>query len=206
MSVTATYLAAPNGRWRHGLQADGAPSHPEVHQSFGQFPSAAAYRQDPDVDEVRGQNGQVVFDGTYVTIRRKGFIARNTIGKGEKRIPVGSIVSVQWKPASAVFRGFIQFETAGVGGTRSRAGSQTHDALRDENSVVFTKPQMAAFAALRAAVEQALAERHNPQRMHQQPAPSIADELAKLAALMQQGVISRQEFDEQKARLLGGGR
>lgn len=33
----------------------------------------------------------------------------------------------------------------------------------------------------------------------------IADELAKLAALRKQGVLSQTEFDQQKRRLLGGG-
>jgi hypothetical protein len=31
----------------------------------------------------------------------------------------------------------------------------------------------------------------------------VADELAKLAGLVEQGLLSRQEFDVQKARLLG---
>jgi hypothetical protein len=35
---------------------------------------------------------------------------------------------------------------------------------------------------------------------------SVADELGKLAALTQQGILSQQEFEAQKARLLGGGR
>lgn len=38
-----------------------------------------------------------------------------------------------------------------------------------------------------------------------QPAGSVADELQKLAGLMQQGLISQQEFEAQKARLLGAG-
>ncbi|WP_432983934.1 DUF4429 domain-containing protein [Dactylosporangium sp. CA-233914] len=158
------------------------------------------------MDEVRGHNGQVEFDGTYVTIRRKGLLARASVGKGEKRIPLASVVSVQWKQAGALVNGFIQFETAGVGGTRSRSGSQTRDASRDENSVIFTKAQMGAFADLRAAVEEALAARHAPQPVHQSAAPvSVADELAKLAALAQQGILSQQEFEALKARLLGSG-
>ncbi|GAA3207463.1 DUF4429 domain-containing protein [Dactylosporangium siamense] len=153
--------------------------------------------------EVRGRNGQIAFDGTYITILRRGLRARVSIGKGEKRIPLAAVVSVQWKPAGSLVNGFIQFETAGVGGTRSRAGSQTKQAGRDENSVIFTKAQMSAFAELRAAVERALAARHNV--VPQQAAPvSVADELQKLVALARQGVLSQQEFEAQKARLLAG--
>lgn len=153
---------------------------------------------------VEGLNGQVQFDGLTVTIFRKGFRARSTIGKGEKRIPVGAIVSVQWKPAGALVNGFIQFETAGQGGTRSRSGSQTVDAARDENSVLFTKKQIGQFDQLRAAVDQAVNARFQPQQPMQIPAQmSVADELAKLATLYQQGVLSPEEFAHQKARLLG---
>jgi hypothetical protein len=35
-------------------------------------------------------------------------------------------------------------------------------------------------------------------------APSVADELAKLAALRDQGALSQAEFEQQRARLLGG--
>ena len=44
---------------------------------------------------VKGVNGQVSFDGDFVTIKREGFAARATIGKGDKRLPVSSITAVQ---------------------------------------------------------------------------------------------------------------
>ncbi len=140
--------------------------------------------------EAKGCNGQVRFDGDYVTIARRG------IGKGEKRIPLPSIVSVQWKQAAPFINGFIQFETPGVGGTRSRWGFQTSDARRDENSVIFTRAQMPAFAAVRSAIEHAIALRNQPPR---RTAASVAEELGKLAELMGQGILSRQEFEAQKA-------
>jgi hypothetical protein len=59
--------------------------------------------------------------------------------------------------------------------------------------VLFTKRQSAEFEQLRAAVENALAARHNPQFPAAAPI-SVADELTKLAALVQQGILSPQEF------------
>jgi hypothetical protein len=106
--------------------------------------------------EVEGHTGQVTFDGFFVTIHRKGFRARAIVGKGEKRIPLPSIAAVQWKPAGAMVNGFIQFTVPGGNERRSKFGSQTTDASKDENSVVFTKRQMPDFAKLRAAVEQAM--------------------------------------------------
>lgn len=49
----------------------------------------------------KGWNGEASFDGYFVTIIRKGLVARVGVGDSEKRIPVGSVAAVQWKPASA---------------------------------------------------------------------------------------------------------
>jgi hypothetical protein len=159
--------------------------------------------QQSTTPRIEGVNGQVRFDGQFVIISRDGWRARSTIGKGEKRIPVASLASVQWKPAGGLVNGFIQFETAGQGGTRSRAGNQTVEAAKDENSVLFTKKQMPAFEQLRAAVDQAIAAQYNPQPQMAAPA-SLADELAKLVQLRDQGILSPAEFEAAKARLLGG--
>lgn len=102
--------------------------------------------------EVKGVNGTVLFDGAMVIIRRSGAMARMTIGKGEKRIPLRSISAVQFKPAGLV-RGFIQFTIPGGNERRSSFGSQSTDAARDENSVLFGKTQQAEFERLRDAIE-----------------------------------------------------
>jgi hypothetical protein len=151
--------------------------------------------------EVKGHGGQVQFDGQYVTITRKGFLARSVVGKGEKRLHISNITAIQWKPAGAVVNGFIQFTVPGGNERRSSFGNQTNAAMKDENSVVFTKAQMPAFEKLRATIEAAVAQQHAPQVAHQPV--STADELAKLGALLQQGLLTQQEFDLQKARLLG---
>jgi len=106
----------------------------------------------------KGYNGQASFDGRFVTITRKGFVARGTVGKGEKRIPLKSLTAVQWKPATHLVRGYIQFSIAGGIERRSRFGRATKDATNDENSVVFSPRHQEAFQALRDAVEEAIAE------------------------------------------------
>lgn len=106
----------------------------------------------------KGYNGQASFDGRFVTITRNGFVARSTVGKGEKRIPLKSLTAVQWKPATHLARGYIQFTIAGGVERRSRFGRATKDALNDENSVVFPPRHQEAFQALRDAVEEAIAE------------------------------------------------
>ena len=99
-----------------------------------------------------GVNGQVELNGGMVSIQRSGLMAKATVGGGEKRIPVKSIQAVQWKPASKLTRGFIQFTVPGGVESKGRA----KDAASDENSVLFNGKQQADFEAIRSAVEQAI--------------------------------------------------
>ncbi|TCO45200.1 putative oligomerization/nucleic acid binding protein [Kribbella antiqua] len=150
--------------------------------------------------EVKGHNGTVVWDGAFVTIRRTGFLARASIGKGEKRIPMTSISAVQWKPAGALVNGFIQFTVGGGNESRSKFGSQTTDAAKDENSVIFLKKQMAEFDALRTAIESAIVQRSNPPVS---PAPDNLAQLKQLGELRDAGVLSDDEFNAKKSEILG---
>lgn len=157
----------------------------------------------PDQMEVRGHTGSVIWDGQFVTLRRTGFLARASIGKGEKRVPLRSITAVQWKPAGPLVNGFIQFTLGGGNESRSRFGAQTTDAGHDENSVIFTRKQMPQFAALRAAVESAIADRGRPASALPPAAPDHLAQLKQLAELRDGGVISDDEFQAKKVELLG---
>lgn len=153
--------------------------------------------------EVKGHTGTVVWDGDFVTIKRTGFLARASMGKGEKRIPISSITAVQWKPAGAMVNGFIQFTVGGGNEARSKFGSQTTDAVKDENSVVFVKKQMPEFEALRSTIERAMAERSRPARTAPTaPAPDHLTQLKQLGELRDAGVLSDAEFEAKKAEIL----
>jgi len=154
-----------------------------------------------EVISAKGQNGQLSFDGQFVTITRKGFLGVTTQGKGEKRIPVGQISAVQFKPAALVTQGFIQFTIPGGAEVKSRFGSQSQQAFQDENSVVFLHKSNADMQTIRDAVEQAIIKRSEPQIIVSPP--SASDELTRLAGLHAQGVLSDAEFAAAKARLLG---
>lgn len=148
--------------------------------------------------EAKGYNGEVMFDGQIVAIRRPGLLGRLTVGKGEKRLPVHTVTAVQLKPAGPMVNGFIQFTIPGGNEVRSGFGSQTIDAGGDENSVIFRPKQQPAFEALRQAVEAAIVARYT----RTAPPVDVADQLTRLAALLDQGVLTMEEFTAQKARLL----
>lgn len=110
----------------------------------------------------KGVNGTVHFDGQFVTIERTGFLARLTVGKGQKRIPLRSIASIQWKPPGLAVNGYIEFSVAGGNESRSRFGTATFDATKNENAVVVMLQQVPAFDVLRAAIDGALAGNFPP--------------------------------------------
>ncbi|MDB4872831.1 MAG: hypothetical protein JWL97_3835, partial [Gemmatimonadales bacterium] len=107
--------------------------------------------------EAKGHNGQIQFDGQFVTITRRGFLARTSVGKGDTRIHISQIAAVEWKPAGPLVNGFIRFAVAGSVAPMSSSGNRTQARVRDENSVIFTRQQRGAFEQIRAAIEQAVA-------------------------------------------------
>lgn len=146
----------------------------------------------------RGVNGQLSFDGTAVKITRDGFLARATQGRSDKTLPVRAIGSVQMKRASSLVNGFIQFAVSGETSKRSVGFGKSQDAARDENAVVFTKKHLDDFQAIYDAV---IAAQSAP-AAGAPVAPDVTDQLAKLGALRDSGVLTEEEFQTKKAQLL----
>src|SRR3954454_17385175 len=94
--------------------------------------------------QAKGVQGQIVVDGDWLTISRKGVMAKMTQGlKGDKRIPIANITSVQFKKAG-VTSGYIQFSLHGS----AEAKGGVFQASQDENSVQFTKKNQPDFEAI----------------------------------------------------------
>lgn len=149
--------------------------------------------------EVKGHTGSINFDGNFVTIIRKSFLSKMTVGKGDKRIPLQSVSAVQWKPAGFAMNGFIEFSVGGGNESRSKFGSATSTAVSNENAVVFTKKQMPDFIKLREAIENAILNLHSAQII----TPSSNSGLLKeLYSLHEQGILSDDEYEGKKSELL----
>lgn len=150
-----------------------------------------------------GYNGQVAIDGEFLVISRKGMMAKMYQGlKGDKRIPISSITSVQLREPK-ITDGFIQF---GVMGSIDSGGG-IMAARNDENSVSFYKKDLADFMAIRDFVESKIVERSKPQVITVQtqasPAPvSKLDQLKQLGELRAAGVLTDEEFEAEKAKIM----
>ena len=110
---------------------------------------------------------------------------------------ISQISGVEWQPAGLINDGFIRFTVAGTVAQHGRLGSQATAARFDPWAVPFFRKQQASFEALRDAIEQA-------RRGTAAPGPDVAGQLVQLAQLLDRGLLSRAEFDHQKAQLLTG--
>lgn len=146
---------------------------------------------------IEGSNGTITVDGECLRIRRKGLANLITQGfQGEKTIPFETIRAVQFKDAGGWMAGYIQFSISGA--VERPAGIM--EATKDENAVLFEKKQQPAFQQLRTLVEDRLT-RSAPKSS---PVSSIAADLERLGGLLERGLLTRDEFDQQKRALLAG--
>lgn len=142
----------------------------------------------------KGYNGTVVLGATSLIIKRgfKGFMLGGLKLRGNKTIPYGSIVAVQYKKAG-FWSGYLQLSLRGG----SEAKSGLNEALWDENTVTFQINKSKQFWELKELIEQKI---HEPQ----QPAASAQmNDLERLAQLKEKGVITEAEFAAKKKQLLG---
>jgi len=146
----------------------------------------------------KAHDGQLGFDGRYVTITRAGFFARSAHGRSEKRLHVSQISAVQWK-RPGMTPGFIEFTVSGGSESHARTSQQLSGKHKNENSMVVLKKSEVDVLAIRDAVEKAIAEQHQAPT----PANDMAAQLRQLGELHTAGVLSDAEFTAAKARLLG---
>lgn len=164
-------------------------------------PPSVQTQQPPDPYFAQGVNGQLAVTPDRIVISRKGFLAFMTQGlKGDKEIPLANITAVQMKQPGLATNGYIQFSI--LGGIEDRGG--LFDATKDENTVMYSKKQQEVFRYVKELID------YYHQQQRQQMAPvlapaaalSTADELVKWASLRDQGIISNEEFEAKKRRLL----
>lgn len=149
--------------------------------------------------QAKGVNGQLTVMPDRIIISRKGMLGFMTQGlKGDKEIPLANITAIQMKQPGLT-RGYIQFSIHG--GIENRGG--VFDATKDENTVMFSAGQRKDFEQAKTLIDQYRAALSSAQHAPAAAPLSAADELAKWAALREQGVITAEDFEAKKRQLLG---
>lgn len=136
----------------------------------------------------------VTVDEYNVKIQPKGFSNFINKGgsKGEKSIPIKSITAIQFKEPGFT-TGYIQF--AYSGSSETKGGSLS--AVKDENSITFIKKELAQAKELVELIE---SYRHSEKTPSSTTSP--ADELKKYKELLDEGILTQEEFDAKKKQLL----
>lgn len=131
-----------------------------------------------------------------VTITPKGlsgFIRKGV--KGAKTIMFYSISAIQLKRAG-LLSGYIQFTVPG--GIESKGGAIA--AASDENTFVFPTGN-ALVKEIKDYIEKRIQELRRPQAPPS--SVSVADEIQKLADMLTKGILTEEEFQAAKRRLIG---
>ena len=113
---------------------------------------------------------------------------------GSKTLYLKQITGVQFKGATAFGPGWLHFV---VPGDRDMAPC-AQGAAGNENAVLFQKKDNAAAEQIKKAVEARIATANTPSGQS-----SGVDELLKYKSLLDQGVITQAEFEQQKKKVLG---
>ena len=148
---------------------------------------------------LKGVNGQISVYEEKVIIERGGVLGFMSQGlAGAKTIPMDSIVSVQFKEGNMFTNGFIQFGI--LGGRESQGGA--FGATQDENSVMIKASTNNEARQIKDYIESIVLNRSKKQGAVVQQLSS-ADELKKFKELLDDGIITQEEFDAKKKELLG---
>lgn len=128
-----------------------------------------------------------------LVISRKGFVSWLVHGlKGDKTIFFKEISSIQIKLGNSFFKGFLQFSIPG--GNESTTGIS--DAVKDENSILFNKKHNKVAVEVKNFIEKTILTKDNNNNI------IGADEILKYKNLLDQGVISQEEFNKKKRNIL----
>lgn len=139
-----------------------------------------------------GKFDVTVGNGT-LKVLPKGF--SNAINKGlsgEKIYDLKNISGVQYKKPGMT-TGYLQIIL--IGGRDARGGVM--GAVRDENSITFSKKEDHLILELKEYIEKSISDRSAPAS-----SSSNLDEIKKLKDLLDIGAITQEEYDAKKTQLL----
>lgn len=165
---------------------------------------------------LEGRNGTVSVEKNVVIIKREGvigFFASGVMGQGDKRISIKSIVSVELGKEPSFWGGisYIRFATAADNEVRKHSsfGDPSLRMFENKGGQYFNDPNTIQLSSMeqyetalkiREYIENYQSDRVDSAVM--QPL-SGADEILKYKKLLDDGILTQEEFDAKKKQLLG---
>lgn len=138
----------------------------------------------------------VILEGSFLRIKRKGLT--NVINHGldgEKSIDLRNVTSVQLKEPR-ITTGYLQFAFSGS----NEGKSGVFEAVKDENTIAFIKKDSEKAHEIKKYAENIMNSKYNSTPTAS-PA-SASEEIRKYKELLDDGIISEEEFQTKKKQLL----
>ena len=126
-----------------------------------------------------------------------GFFSRGVAG--ERKIFYKDIASIQFKDSSQLLSGFIEFY---VIGHLTKQGGGLFAGTSNENRFTFYHKFLPLMYEIKDYVQSKINSINNQQTTVINPT-SGTDELRKFKQLLDEGIISQEEFDTKKKQILG---
>ena len=150
------------------------------------------------VIQLNGNSGEaLVVTDSRVIILKAGYSSGAMFGRKAKSFPFEQISSVE--TSRAITAGRLQITAAGTVEIKQQS---IGDAFQAENVINYptSKGMHEKFTEAAAYIRERIAAAKKPVVA---AAPSLADELERLAALVTKGILTRAEFDAKKKQMLG---
>ncbi len=160
---------------------------------------------DTPLMELKGTNGTIIVYNDKVVIKRKGLFALASQGiKGNTTFFFKSLSGVDYKKPGMT-NGYIRFIAPGTQSHNSKTGlfGTSSENLKDPNTIIlraFNRKIPALSEELYNLVQNKISEAQS--NIATISNVSSADELKKFKELLDNGIITQEEFDAKKKQLL----
>lgn len=168
-------------------------------QEIEQAKATVIEKPDNCLFELHGVNGQLYITHEFVIIESKDFIMiPDSIN--QKRIPFPNITSIQVRPAGEKIDGSIQFAT--IGGNKVTRGysHHSHNTKEYENLISFTMKDNELVGKMKIFIQEKIKDGIANVNINNQL--SAADEIMKLKKLLDDGIISEEEYNIKKNHII----
>lgn len=161
------------------------------------------------IAEFKGQNGKLIVYEDYLAISRDtfgGFISQGG-SSGERRYFYKDIATVEYKRPTFIANGYFKIIIPGTTETNAKVGlfGSSAESMKDQNTVVlraFTKKVGDEADRVFGIVMEKLAKAKKDKPSESMSSSSKMDELKKLGELKASGILSEEEFQKEKEKLL----
>jgi hypothetical protein len=159
--------------------------------------------------EFKGQNGKIMVFDDHIAISREtfgGFVSQGGYS-GDRIFFYKDITAVEYKKPTFIANGYFKIVVAGAKETNAKVGlfGSSLDSMKDQNTVVlraFSSKVGAETDRIYQIIFDKLAEAKKDLTNTSTNSTSKMDELKKLGELKVAGILTEEEFQREKEKLL----